>query len=217
MNDMHALITEYLLQVAKCSLPPLGTFAKVYHSAKIDSTNKLIYPPFHQFTFEKNQQTLSKGLVEFISHRKNIDNRLSEKEIAVFCEEWFQKIQQGEALCFDKIGCLKYDEHSSLQFLNEDIPPFLPVLVAEKVFHKEARHNVLVGDRETNSEVMKDYYREQPVVASGSWKLWAAVLLVIGLSVIIFSLYNKGFAADSIGNNHQLKVDEEPKTYKTIN
>ncbi len=216
MNDMHDLIAGYLLQSERCSLPPLGVFTKAFHSAKIDSVNKLIYPPFHQFTFENDQWPLSSELVEYISYKNNIDTTSSEREIATFCEDWIKKIRQGELLCFKKIGCLKNDEQGHMQFSPEEIPELLPVLPAVKVFYKNAKHDVLVGDRETNSEVMKDYYSEQPVVASGRWKLWAAILLVIGLAVIIFSLYNKGFAPDTIGNSHHLKVDEEPKTYKEV-
>ncbi len=61
-----------------------------------------------------------------------------------------------------------------------------------------------------------DSYSEQPVVASKKWMLWAALLLLTGLTVIMITLYNRGFAPDTIGNRQHFDVNEEPKTYKEV-
>lgn len=213
---MHKLITEYLLQADKCSLPPLGVFTRTFNSAQIDNVSKLIYPPYYNFRFDDSEQPVSSAFVDFISYRKNVETSSAKDGIENFLEEKTQKIKDGKQLCFENVGCLQNDESGKIIFIPEEVATLLPVLPAEKVIHKDASHNVLVGDRETTSEVMKDYYSEQPVTSSRRWKLWAAILLAVGLIVIIFSLYNKGFAPDSIGNNHHLKVDDEPKTYKTV-
>lgn len=214
---MHKLTTEYLLQADQCSLPHLGIFTRTFNSAQIDGVNKLIYPPYYSFQFQNIDQSVSKGFVEFVSYRKDIDVSSATADIEHFLQEKSQKIRDGKQLCFDNVGCLHIDDAGTIVFVAEEVASYLPVLPAAKVIHKDASHNVLVGDRETTSLVMKDYYTEKPRTPFGRWKLWAAVLLVAGLVIIVFSLYNKGFSPDTIGNNHHLKVEDEPETYKTIN
>ncbi|MEO7801685.1 MAG: hypothetical protein ABIR81_06785 [Ginsengibacter sp.] len=213
---MHKLIAEYLLQSDTCSLPPLGVFTRAFNSAKIDSVNKLIYPPYHNFQFQNIDQPVSKGIIEFISYRKDIDASSAISYINDFLKKQAQEVKNGAPLCFDNIGCLQLDEARTINFVAEEIAPLLPVLPAEKIIHADTSHNVLVGDRETTSQVMKDFYTEKPVIKFGKWKFWAAILIAAGLIIIIASLYNKGFTPDSIGNNHHLKVDDEPETYKIM-
>lgn len=213
---MHKLITEYLLQSDACSLPPLGAFTKTFNSAKIDGVNKLIYPPYQNFQFQNIEQPLSRALVEFVSYRSHTEFSSATADVESFLKEEAQRIKDGNQLCFDNVGCLHIDDSGTIVFASEKVELMLPVLPAEKIIHKDASHNVLVGDRETTTQVMKNYYTEKPVKTYASWKLWAAILFTIGLIIIIASLYNKGFAPDTIGNNHHLQVDDEPETYKVI-
>lgn len=213
---MHKLITEYLLQSDVCSLPPLGIFTKTFNSAKIDSINKLIYPPYQNFQFQNIEQPLSKTLVEFVSYRSHTEFSSATADVESFLKEEAQRIKDGKQLCFDNVGCLHIDDSGTIVFVPEEAELLLPVLPAEKIIHKDASHNVLVGDRETTTQVMKNYYTEKPAKPYARWKLWAAILFTIGLIIIIVSLYNKGFAPDTIGNNHHLQVDDEPETYKVM-
>ncbi len=63
-------------------------------------------------------------------------------------------------------------------------------VIAERIIHKNDEHAVLVGDKETTSGAMNEFYREEVIIEKKySWKLWAIILLdacPVGLDILFF-------------------------------
>ena len=61
---------------------------------------------------------------------------------------------------------------------------FFQSVVAERVIHPQAEHQILVGDKETTNTVMTEFLTEKPEVRD-RWWIWAIVLGAIGLLILL--------------------------------
>lgn len=105
------------------------------------------------------------------------------------------------------------DENEQLQFKSLALPPsFFPETIAERVIHPDVAHQILVGDKETNSTAMAELLNDDSV-AKSRWWIAAVIMAVLGL-VTIFVYYSQN-AAGATGNAMPVEPTTAPKTYST--
>ncbi|MBL0146223.1 MAG: hypothetical protein IPP48_11050 [Chitinophagaceae bacterium] len=61
----------------------------------------------------------------------------------------------------------------------------MPSAHAERVIHEAAEHNMLVGDKETTTTQMTEYYADTSVVKD-RWWIWTIILGFGGIAAILF-------------------------------
>jgi uncharacterized protein YpmS len=82
------------------------------------------------------------------------------------------------------------------------------------VIHKNSEHAVLVGDRETTSSVMNQFYSEEETTTkSNAWKIIAIILLAIALVLLFFYFYGHPFSLSELGNRVKTVPQSSPATY----
>ena len=85
-------------------------------------------------------------------------------------------------------------------------PFFLKPVPAEKVVRANAKHMLLVGDRERSSMEMSDWFAEEPVHGNRLWWLVALIGGIAAVMVIMFHFSSKGWNVGSTGNQQLIQI-----------
>jgi len=210
---MHSLITSYLLQAGKCALPNIGFFKIEYKPAEIDIVNKQMLSPVEEIVFTEQAAFSSPGLINYIALKKNIALAEAENLLNNFCKEWEEKIKAGEAFCFESFGCLQKNDAGIISFKKDKEPVYYKPVHAERVLHENAEHSVLVGDRETTSTAMNEYYKENILVAKKGWIIRAAILTAVALIILFYGFYNNKMGVSSTGNRNHFNIKSAGETH----
>ena len=213
---MESLITSFLLQSAKTTLPYIGTFYHQWTSSKLDVVNKQILPPVRELIFHESSDSDAGNLVNFISRKQHIQLTEAKTELDKYCNYWKDKLNRGDSLNFETIGLLRRNEEGLIYFQSERSNQFLQPVSAERVLHENAAHNVLVGDKETTSTLMNQYYSGEIVLEKSHWGTWAIILLAIAASVLFFHFNTHSFSTSGVGNEKHLAIPESPVTHDVI-
>ena len=196
---MLDLITAYLIQTKDCSLPGLGSFRIKYIPAEIDIVNKLMLPPEQQLVFKESAGNVSKGLVTYLSVKKNISEEESEEKVNQYCKEAKLQLLDGEVLEFNSLGTLQKNSNGNLYFTAKPLEYFQPV-PAERVIHQHAHHDVLVGDKETTSGAMTAFYQTGTPISKSYTLLIGLLITVITLAFLVYYFMEHPFTTNGIGS-----------------
>lgn len=214
---MQELIASYLVQKKECSLPLLGHFRIKTKPAELDIANKKMFPPTDEILFNANANYLSEGLTEYVSAIQNINRNEAEEKISNWCLHAKAKLDAGEKIIFNSIGSIQKNAAGTIFFKRKKSINFYEAVPAERVIHKNAEHAVLVGDRETTSGAMNEYYRDEEITKKKLyWKIWAILLLALSLLILFFYFYTHKFSETTIGNQSSFPVEEPGATYYTV-
>lgn len=213
---MQSIITSYLLQSRECSLEHIGTILISSKPAALYIAHKQILPPASEITFTEGANQSSPGLIKYIAQKKGYSADVAESILSDFCTEWKERIDTGEPFVFDTLGSLQKNNAGNIFFKSDQNYEFLKPVTAERVIHQNAEHNVLVGDKEVSSILVPEYKIEEPVVKRSNWWIWAAMLAVIGLTVIIYHFSKQNFTSSSTGNQTNIVIDSTGRTHSEI-
>ena len=211
---MQDLITSFIIQSKECKLADIGKFTTIIKPAKADIANKQITPPFKEILFNKREEKVSDELVKYVAEKKKISSFEALSEIKKWCAETKEKLKNGEAIFLNSLGVLKKESSGNISFENQITTPFFAPVPAERVIHKNSEHAVLVGDRETTSSVMNQFYSEEETTTkSNAWKIIAIILLAIALVILFFYFYGHPFSLSEFGNHVKTVPQSPPATY----
>jgi CCDC81-like prokaryotic HU domain 2 len=214
---MEDSITSYLIQKKNCHLPLLGNFIIRPVPASLDIANKAISPSTDEIIFNDKGDYLSEELKNYISHLDKIPMHVAEEKINNWCLHAKVKLDSGEKIVFNSVGALQKNGLGNIVFQREKDLNFYELVIAERVIHKNAEHAVLVGDKETTSVVMNEFYRDEALTQKKSlWKIWAVVLLVISLLVLLFYFSNNSLSETGIANKSAFPVQQPSSAYSTL-
>jgi nucleoid DNA-binding protein len=214
---MQDLITSFIIQSKECRLRDVGKFRIVNNSARVDVANKQIAPPVIEIVFSSREEKISDGLVKYVSEKKKIPVADALDELKRWCSDTKNRLKKGEEILLEPLGVLKKGP-SGNEFVRNSkasINFFEPV-VAERVIHENTEHEMLVGDKHTTSSVMNHYYQEEETIPqSNRWKIFAIILLLIGLVLLFLHFYANPFSVKTVGNQQKVIPATAPKTYNT--
>ncbi|MEP6951006.1 MAG: hypothetical protein ABI863_17090 [Ginsengibacter sp.] len=211
---MQALITSYLIQKKECNLPLLGHFRIKTKPADFEKANKRIFPPTDEILYSEFAASLSPDLITYISNLQNITREEAGGKINSWCHNAKGKLESGEKVTFDSIGSLQKDAAGNIFFQRKKNMNLYEPVSIERLFHKSDEHPVQVGDRETTSGVMNEFYREKMLTKKRTWwKIWAVVLLAISLLVFCFYFFTHEFAETGIGNRTSFPTQDPPEQH----
>jgi hypothetical protein len=212
---MQDLIASYLVQKKECALPLLGSFKIQSSSAALDIADKKIHPFKNEIIFSESADYLSPGLITYVAGVKNINYALAEEEINNWSLHTKMKLDSGEKINFHSVGNLGRNAAGIIFLESETGVNFFEPVFAERVIHKNEEHAVLVGDKETTSAAMNEFYREDETVVQNrmSWKTWAIGLAAVCLFMLLFYFSSNKTSETGIGNNSSFPVRQPSGTY----
>ena len=108
---------------------------------------------------------------------------------------------------WEGLGILKKDDMGDIHFESSILnPSFLQPVPAEKVVRTNAKHMLLVGDRERSSREMSDWFAEEPIHGNRLWWLVALVGGIAAALIIMFHFSSRGWNVESTGNQQTIQV-----------
>lgn len=173
---MHQAIAPSFFQKKQCHLPGIGTLSMITHPAQTDFVNTRVLAPQQEIKFSA------------ASKDENVFN-----EFSAISELMKRKLDGDGKVVLQGVGTFIKDEDGQIKFTAIQLDEIYTLAVtAERVIRQDAQHNILVGDRETNSNAMAEYFNDSPVITD-RWWVWAIVLGSIAIASLCFYFFTNGF------------------------
>jgi hypothetical protein len=189
---MVQLIRTYLLQNKSISIPGLGTIYVERTPAQTDFVNRQLLPPSYHFRFDKYFDAPGKEFFTFLAAR----NRVEDFEAIKLYNEWAMHLRNNistdDFTQLQGVGSLKRDVSGDIIF--EPSGPqqsFRLPVPAERIIRTNAKHTMIVGDREVTNVQMTDYLQE----ARGKgnrWWIYAIIIAAIAIAAILINYLSTG-------------------------
>ena len=191
-----SLLTKYLLQYRRLSIPHVGTFELVQQSPEFNVVDKIILPPSFRLNWNHNE-AMPDHQLSYIAATIQTDKEKIREDLDVFGQN-FKKQMLKKPFYWKGIGTIKADNGTidiDGGILRID---GLQSVAAHKLLRENAQHHMLVGDREMTSGQaagkLSQTGRKKP------YELWIAwILLILAVLAIAFLLYKNGFNPLSTG------------------
>jgi hypothetical protein len=188
---MERLVRKYLLQHSSVSIPGLGTIYVERSPARSDFVNRQLLPPSYHFRFDKYFDAPGKDFFTFVASKKNIEDY----EAIKLYNEWAlglrNSIGADNTATLEGIGTLRRDGSGDVLFEPVPVPDLFSTPVpARRIVRSNARHTMLVGDREVSNVEMSDYLHEEARRKRISWWIYAVIIAAIAIAVIFIRYMN---------------------------
>jgi hypothetical protein len=205
MSMMERLIRTYLLQKSSVSIPGLGTIYIERSPARSDFINRQLLPPSYHFRFDKYFDAPGKDFFAFLASQKKIEDY----EAIKLYNEWALGIRNNlgadRSSALEGIGVLKRNESGDVIFEPESLPDLINIAVpAERIIRTNAKHTMLVGDREISNVEMTDYLHDEVHKEKTSWWIYALIIAAIALTAILFHFF-RGANVPPFGNHQTIQ------------
>lgn len=202
---MINLIRTYLLQYKSISIPGLGTIYIEKTPAQSDFVNRQLLPPSYHYRFDKYFDAPGKEFLTYLAARKKIEDYEAIKVYNEWALQLRNSISAETPAIIEGIGELRRNGSGDVVFEASVKPAiYYEPLPAERIIRTNARHTMLVGDKETTNVEMTDYLHETHKEKK-PWWVYALIVAAVALVAIIFTLYKNG-AGTPFGNQQKIQV-----------
>ncbi|MDE5419260.1 SPOR domain-containing protein [Labilibaculum sp. DW002] len=207
MLDVSKYIKDLLFIHDCVILPGFGGFVANYKPADIDEEMNLGIPPSKSIGFNRNLSQNDGLLINRLSEAENLTYSEAEKSIQFFIEDLRVRIQRGEKVILDKIGCFYNDRRHNLLFepskeLNYLVDAFgmerfsLPTLspISDEKNHPVAIPQVKVRTLFTKKRL---------------WYAAAAIPFILTVALLPMNSERNGSEASMISINEKKEITEK--------
>ncbi len=204
---MYTILNRYLFLHKSIPIPGLGTICMESQAATIDASTRTIHPPVYRFRFDKFSDSPDKDLFAYLSAQQKISDYEALRQYNDFAYSLRDRLNYFREAPWEGLGVLKKDDVGDIHFESSILnPSFLQPVPAEKVVRTNAKHMLLVGDRERSSREMSDWFAEEPIHGNRLWWLVALVGGIAAALIIMFHFSSKGWNVESTGNQQTIQV-----------
>ncbi len=209
---MEELIATYLFQNKKCPLPRVGTLSIETRASSFILGERMIYPPIPFISFSTTENSTD-DFINFVSLQRDISTTEALQGLDDFCSK-LNSLESFSEYELPFAGKFFVDAEGSLvfkQFYFQEA--FLYPVPAERVMHPESSHPLIVGDKESNSALMAEFYNVSEPEKKSRWWVWALLLFLIAATVIGIFINDNGI--ETFGNAKKFPVQREAPAYTT--
>jgi hypothetical protein len=186
------LITKYLIQYRKVSIPNVGSFEIKYRSSELDVADKKILSPVFSTEYSPSDQVSQHQLHYFASTLRS-SKEMAGTDLLRFGTQLTQKLSEG-AFRWNGLGTLKNTD-KEIVFEPEDIRPVgFDAIPASRVIREKSDHMVLVGEQERSSIEMTESLQPSGKPTRSYLNLIGWIILLLVVAVIVFILFRNGFS-----------------------
>lgn len=203
---MFDVLNKYLFQHKSISIPGLGSLVAENIPAVSDFANRQLLPVQIKFRFDKYFDVPDKKFFSYLAQKKDIPDFEAIRRYNEFAAELRNKIRSEEEAVWQGVGVFKKDFGGEVVF--ESYAPgyeMYPVVKAERIIRADAKHSILVGDKEKTNYEMTELLSDDVYVEKESWWIYALILAAIGLSVLFFHFYSNNMKWSS-GNEQKVEM-----------
>jgi hypothetical protein len=213
---VQSLIASYLFQHKTVSLPGLGRLRVEDLPAQSDFVNKTMLAPHPTIRYTSDIDDGEQDqLVQYLSQKQSISWLAASEKLHQWAAEAKALLRQNGQLYLAYTGTF-FQKGQQLSFTQASLPSaFFPPVHAERVVHPEADHSMLVGDKETTTAQMTEYFAGEPT-AKRRWWVAALIITLLSLGSIAFNLSKTDFKTFCTGNSLSLTPAEPPILHQII-
>ncbi|MEO7444612.1 MAG: hypothetical protein ABIT96_03785 [Ferruginibacter sp.] len=209
---MEKLIVAYLMRHQHCPLAHTGSLQMVQVPSRTDISAHLIAAPENEIYFSAEEKPAG-DFLEYLSEALQVPVDKASACLGEFCNR-LSDLDAFAELYLPAAGKFFVDADGNLQFRSQKLPAaFYPDVAAERVVHPQAVHQMLVGDKETDTGTMTAYYETSDAGASRRWWLPAFIVLLAALALISFYYFSHPASATG-GNAMGITLDTPGETYR---
>jgi hypothetical protein len=204
---MYEVLNRYLFQHKSISIPGLGSLVAETIPAVSDFANKRLLPVQFKFRFDKYYDSPDRDFFAYLAKKKNIPDFEAIRWYNEFALDLRNKIRSEEGAVWDGIGVFKKDFGGDVVF--EAYPrefELYPAVNAIRIIRSDAKHSILVGDKEKTNYEMTELLGDNVYIEKASWWIYALILAAIGLIVLFFHIYRNNFKWGFSGNQQRIEV-----------
>jgi nucleoid DNA-binding protein len=211
---MQQLLADYLFQHKQCALPQIGTLQIKNVTASSIFGERKISSPVPVIEFNDDMHT-TEHVEAYIALHKNITRDEAARQLKGMADE-IQNLPLGQRLEIPNAGKFYKDENDKVGFIAvEATTHFLPQVAAERVVHPNDSHTMLVGETETSTAAMAEYYSEEEPAMKSKWWIFAIASFVVAAAAVGF--YASSKSADSFfGAANKIEVGVADSTYRML-
>lgn len=210
---MFLTLNDYLYAFKSLGLPGIGSFSVMSRSAQNDVADSSLHAPALQVQFEDKEIGINDDFYKWISYRKGISKEDAVLEFSNFIDHLKRDLQSGGDVAWTGLGVLK-NEEGNIVFSSDIVQDIFTPVHAAKVVRENETHDVLVGERQTTSDVMKEELLQEDNLPRRTKYIFIWLLLFATLAAVAFHLYKNGFNISSIGNQQKIETAKPADTYK---
>ena len=204
---MYTILNRYLFLHKSIPIPGLGTICLESQAATIDASTRTIHPPVYRFRFDKFSDSPDKDLFAYLSAQQKISDYEALRQYNDFAYSLRDRLNYFREAPWEGLGILKKDDMGDIHFESSILnPSFLQPVPAEKVVRTNAKHMLLVGDRERSNREMSDWFAEEPIHGNRLWWLVALVGGIAAALIIMIHFSSRGWNVESTGNQQTIQV-----------
>jgi hypothetical protein len=212
---MQQLLADYLFQNKQCALPQIGTLHIKNTAASSIFGDRKISAPIPVIEF--NEEMHSTEQVEaYIALHKNITKDAAAHQLRKMVND-IHSLPLGQVLEIPNAGKFYKDENDKIGFIAAEAPAhFLPQVTAERVVHPNDSYTMLVGETETNTAAMAEFFseEEEPTMKS---KWWIFAIATFAIAAAAVGFYASDKKADSFfGAANKIEANAADSTYRML-
>jgi hypothetical protein len=196
---MEQDIASYLFRNHTCVLPGIGKLTLVTTPAETNFINAQIKAPVQHISFTPDGKT-NAVFNELSAVSEHLKMMLSAKKIVLL----------------NGIGTFSIDDNGKIHFTELEINKSLaPAIKVERVVHQDAKHTMLVGDKETDNVVMTEFFSDAPK-KKNRWWIAAAIAAVVAIIILVIHCLQPVDGNFYSGNAIILQADSASATYQSV-
>jgi len=204
---MYSILNKYLFLHKSIPLPGLGTICMESQPATLDASTRTILPPTYRFRFDKFSDSPDKNLFNYLSSQQQISDYEALRQYNDFAYSLRDRLNYYREAPWEGLGVLRKDDSGEIHFETSILNPFfLQAVPAEKVVRANAKHMLLVGDRERSNSEMSSWFAEEPIHGNRLWWLIALLGGIAAVFVIMTHFSIHGWRVESTGNQQLIQV-----------
>jgi hypothetical protein len=211
---MQQLLADYLFQNKQCALPQIGTLRIKNTVASSIFGERKISAPIPVIEFNDDVHS-TEDVEAYLALHKNVTREEAAHQLKKMVED-IQALPLGQRLEIPNIGKFYKDENEKIGFIALEVPAhFLPQATAERVVHPNDSHTMLVGETETNTAVMAEYFSEEETTKKSKWWIFAVASFALAAAAVGF--YASSKTADSFfGAANKIEAGVADSTYRML-
>lgn len=186
---MVELIIQYFVQYKKVGLPGLGVLVAEPVPARFDAASQVMVPPRMQFQWQPKSGEAEgiQSLTGFVSRHSQMSEEDSFEAITGFCTKVKRTLEEKGEFSWAGLGKLVQISGGTTGFVPDAaLEAYLPQLEAVRVVRTGISHQMLVGDKETNSaEMQQMLLEEEEPYTEGRWWIAALMLGLMATALIV--------------------------------
>ena len=212
---MQNLVAAYLFQHKKCALPHIGVLEIKYKEAAFLQGEQKITAPVPEISFTDRVKD-DAGFSEYIAASKHISPEEAAYHLNKYCEE-IKAMALNGFVEIPGAGLFRKNEEDKIIFVAEELPAyFLQDAPAMRVIHADKSHSMLVGDKETNTAAMTEYYTDVASPTKKRFFLWTALVLFLLAAATVAMYLNDEGHNSFFGISHKYEVTPAAHTYQKL-